>query len=154
MISVPFCSQISLDWMVRPPSSSVVSAISSCSSAFSWLADPFSFSSPSLSFLVCSWGLCSSSFPPSRLWSSRLDLSFCRRAPGLLFASGGVFLPSLPCGSVGSPGSPPLSVPLYSGGLFPGLSLFYIFRLYGFGSLPSFLSCSSGVFRPGGCSFP
>ena len=40
------------------------------------------------------------------------------------------------------------------GGLFPGLSLFCVFGLYQFGSLPSFLSCSSGVLRPGGCSFP
>ena len=70
-----------------------------------------------------------SSFSPR---SSRLALSFCRRAPGLLFASGSVFLPSLPSWSVGSPGSPHLGVPLCSGVLFPGLSLFCIF----FGSAP------------------
>ena len=91
--------------------------------------------------MVCSWGLCSPSFPPSRLWSSRLALSFCCRATGLLFASGSVFLPSLPSWSVGSPGSPRLGVPLCSGVLFPGLSLFCI-------------SCSSGVLWPGGCFFP
>ena len=79
--------------------------------------------------MVCSWGLCSSSFPPSRLWSSRLDLSFCRRAPGLLFASGGVFLPSLPSGSVGSPGFPRLSVPLYSGGALPRVGLVLCLRV-------------------------
>ena len=28
-----------------------------------------------LSLLLCSWGLCSSSFPPSRLWSSRVAFS-------------------------------------------------------------------------------
>ena len=89
-------------------------------------------------FLVCSWGLCSSSFPPSRLWSSRLDLSFCRRALGLLFASGGVFLPSLPSGSVGSPGFPRLSVPLYSGGALPRVGLVLCLRVVSV-RLPSFL---------------
>ena len=73
-----------------------------------------------LSLLVCSWGLCSPSFPPSRLWSSRLALSFCRRAPGLLFASGSVFLPSLPSWSVGSPGSPRLGCPCVRGGSSQG----------------------------------
>ena len=65
----------------------------------------------------------------STLVTSTLALSFCRRAPGLLFASGGVFLPSLPSWSVGSPGSPRLGAPLCSGGLFPGLSLFCVFGL-------------------------
>ena len=59
-----------------------------------------------------------------------------------------MFLPSLPSWSVGSPGSLRLGVPLCSGGLFPGLSLFCVFGLYRFGSLPSFLSCSSSVLRP------
>ena len=68
-----------------------------------------------------------SSFSP--LVTSTLALSFCRRAPGLLFASGGVFLPSFPSWSVGSPGSPRLGAPLCSGGLFPGLSLFCVFGL-------------------------
>ena len=45
-------------------------------------------------------------------------------------------------------------VPPWSGVLFPVLSLFCAFGLYLFGSLPSFLSCSSGILRPGGCSFP
>ena len=44
-------------------------------------------------------------------------------------------------------------MPLRSGLRFPGLSLFCIFGLYWFGFLPCFLSCSSGVLRPG-CSFP
>ena len=90
----------------------------------------------------------------SSLVTSRLAFSFCTRAPGLLFASGSVFLPSLHSWSVGSPRSPRLGVPLCSGGLFPGLSLFCVFGLYRFGSFPSFLSCSSGVLRSGGCSFP
>ena len=45
-------------------------------------------------------------------------------------------------------------IPPWSGALFPGLSLFCAFSLSLFGSLPSFLSCSSGVLWPGGCSFP
>ena len=48
------------------------SAFSSCFPAFSMLADPCYFYSPSLSLLLYSWRLCSSCFPPSRLWSSRL----------------------------------------------------------------------------------
>ena len=48
------------------------SAVSSCFPAFSRLADPCCFYSPALSLLLCSWRLCSSCFPPSRLWSSRL----------------------------------------------------------------------------------
>ena len=44
-------------------------------------------------------------------------------------------------------------VPPWSGELFPGWSLFCAVGLYLFGSLPSFLSCSSGVLRPGDCSF-
>ena len=48
------------------------SAVSSCFPAFSGLADPCYFYSPALSLLLYSWRLCSSCFPPSRLWSSRL----------------------------------------------------------------------------------
>ena len=150
-LSVP---RFLLDWMVRPPSSSVMFRRLLLFIGLLWVGRPVLFLFSVSLFLVCSWGLCSPSFPPSRLWSSRLALSFCRRVPGLLFASGSVLLPSLPSWSVGSPGSPHLGVPLCSGGLFPGLSLFCIFGLYRFGSLPSFLSCSSGVLRPGGCSFP
>ena len=88
-----------------------------------------------------------SSFSP--LVTFTLALSFCHCAPGLLFASGGVFLPSLPSWSVGSPGSPRLGVPLCSWSCPCSVS-----SVCRFGSLPSFLSCSSGVLRPGGCSFP
>ena len=70
-----------------------------------------------------------SSFSP--LVTFTLTLSFCRRAPGLLFASGGVFLPSLPSWSVGSPGSPRLGVPLCSGGTLPRVVLVLCLRLVG-----------------------
>ena len=43
------------------------SAVSSCFPAFSGLVDPCYFYSPALSLLLCSWRLCSSCFPPSRL---------------------------------------------------------------------------------------
>ena len=150
-LSVP---RFLMDWMVRPPSSLVVFHHLLLFIGLLWVGRPVLFLFSVSLFLVCSWGLCSPSFPPSRLWSSRLALLFCRHAPGLLFASGSVFLPSLPSWSVGSPGSPRLGVPLCSGVLFPGLSLFCIFGLYRFGFLPSFLSCSSGVLRPGGCFSP
>ena len=77
---------------------------------------------------------------------------FCHCAPGLLVASVSVFLPSLPSWSVGSPGSPRLGMPLRSGVLFPGYPC-SVSSVVRFGFLPCFLSCSSGVFRPGGC-FP
>ena len=118
VVSVPICSKVysELDGFVLRPLR-WCSAVSSCSSAFSGLADPFYFSSPSLSFWSVLGGRCSPSFPPfSPLVTSRLALSFCHRAPGLLFAAGSVFLPSLPSWSVGSLGSPRLGVPLCSGG--------------------------------------
>ena len=67
-LSVPLCSKVSSgldDFVLRPLR--WCSAVSSCSLAFTGLADPFYFSSPSLSFLVCSCGCCSPNFPPSRL---------------------------------------------------------------------------------------
>ena len=127
-LSVP---RFLLDWMVCPPSSSVVFHRLLLFIGLLWVGRPVLFLCSVSLFLVCSWGLCSPSFPPSRLWSSRLALSFCRCAPGLLFASGRMFLPSLTSWSVGSPGSPRLGVPLCSGGLFPGLSLFCIFGCIG-----------------------
>ena len=72
VVSVPFCSQISLDWMVRPPSSSVVFRRLLLFIGFLWVGRPVLFLFSVSLFLVCSWGLCSSSFPPPRLWSSRL----------------------------------------------------------------------------------
>ena len=67
------------------------SAISSCSPAFSGLADPFYFSSPALSFALFLGALLFefSSFSPLVLYAS---FSFCCRAPGLLVASVRVFL--------------------------------------------------------------
>ena len=116
-LSVP---RFLLDWMVSPPSSSVVFRRLLLFIGLLWDGRPVLFLFSVSLFLVCSWGLCSPSFPPSRLWSSRLALSFCRRAPGLLFASGRVFLPSLPSWSVGSPGSPRLGVPVSGGGSSQG----------------------------------
>ena len=46
------------------------------------------------------------------------------------------------------------AIPPGSGMLFPGLSLFYAFGLSLFGSLPSFLTCSSGVFAAWWLFFP
>ena len=81
VVSVPICSKVSsgLDGYVLRPLR-WFSAVSSCSSAFSGLADPFYFSSPSLSFGLFLGALLSefSSFSP--LVTSRLALSFCRRA--------------------------------------------------------------------------
>ena len=96
-LSVP---RFLMDWMVRPPSSSVVFRRLLLFISLLWVGRPVLFLFSVSLFLVCSWGLCSPSFPLSRLWSSRLALSFCRCAPGLLFASGSVFLPSLPSWSV------------------------------------------------------
>ena len=92
-LSVPW---FLMGWIVRPPSSSVVFRRLLLFIGLLWVGRPVLFLFSVSLFLVCSWVLCSPSFPPPRLWSSRLALSFCRRAPGLLFASGSVFLPSLP----------------------------------------------------------
>ena len=126
-----------------------------CSSAFSWLwSDPFSFSSPSLWSVLGGAALCA--FLLFRLLvSSRLALLFCRH---VLWAS--LFcwwcVPAFSPWLVGwfLQGLRGFGVPPWSGTLFPGFSLFCAFGLSLFGSLPSFLSCSSGVLRPGGCSFP
>ena len=124
--------------MIRPPSSSVVFR-RLLFIGLLWVGRPVLFLFTVSLFLVCSWGLCSPSFPPSRLWFSRLALSFCCRAPGLLFASGSVFLPSLPSWSVGSPGSPRLGVPLCSGGgALPRVVLVLYLRFVSV-RLPSFL---------------
>ena len=59
-------------------------------------------------------------------------------------------VPTLPSCSVGPPGSPRLALPLRSGVLLPGCTCF-VSSVYI--DSASFLSCSSGVLRPGGC-FP
>ena len=124
------------------------SAVSSCFPAFSGLADPC-FSILRLS-LFCSvlggsalrvflllafdplgWLLVLSPYP----WSSH---SFCWSVP------------TLPSWSVGPPGSPRLALPLRSGVLLPGCTCSVSSVCIG---SASFLSCSSGVLRPGGC-FP
>ena len=103
-----------------------------------WVGRPVLFLCSVSLFLVCSWGLCSPSFPPSRLWSSRLALSFCRRVPGLLFASGRMFLPSLPSWSVGLQVLCVLAYPCVQGAL-PRVVLVLYLRLYRFSSLPLLL---------------
>ena len=110
----------------------------------------FSFS------FVCSSGRCSPSFPPfspSGLLSARpLVLSPCPLGFSLLLVVCSCLLS--PVGRLVLHGLRGFGVTPWSGVLFPGLSLFCAFGLYLFGSLPSFLSCSSGILRPGGCSFP
>ena len=59
-------------------------------------------------------------------------------------------VPTLPSWSVGPPGSPRLALPLRSGVLLPGCTCSVSSVCI---NLASFLSCSSGVLRPGGC-FP
>ena len=124
------------------------SAVSSCFPAFSRLADPCSFYSPALSlcsilggsalhvFLLLAFGPLGWFFilSPSP-WSTRC---FCWSVPTL---------PSCP---VGPPGSPRLALPLRSGVLLPGCTCSVSSVCI---DLASFLSCSSGVLRPGGC-FP
>ena len=124
------------------------SAVSSCFPAFSRLADPCSFYSPALSlcsilggsalhvFLLLAFGPLGWLFilSPSP-WSTRC---FCWSVP------------PLPSCSVGPPGSPRLALPLRSGVLLPGCTCSVSSVCI---DLASFLSCSSGVLRPGGC-FP
>ena len=124
------------------------SAVSSCFPAFSRLADPCSFYSPALSlcsilggsalhvFLLLAFGPLGWLFilSPSP-WSTRC---FCW------------CVPPLPSCSVGPPGSPRLALPLRSGVLLPGCTCSVSSVCI---DLASFLSCSSGVLRPGGC-FP
>ena len=124
------------------------SAVSSCFPAFSRLADPCSFYSPALSlcsilggsalhvFLLLAFGplgwlLILSPSP----WSTRCS---CWSVP------------TLPSCSVGPPGSPRLALPLRSGVHLPGCTRSVSSVCI---DLASFLSCSSGVLRPGGC-FP
>ena len=118
VVSVPFCSQIFVPgWFVLRPLR-WCSAVSSCSPAFSGLADPFYFSSPVLSFALFLGGsalrvfLLLASGPLGWLlvlspcpWSSR---GFCWSVP------------TLPSWSVGSPrlapafGGTPCSVSWFS----------------------------------------
>ena len=124
------------------------SAVSSCFPAFSRLADPCYFYSTALSlcsilggsalhvFLLLAFGPLGWLFilSPSP-WSTRC---FCWSVP------------PLPSCSVGPPGSPRLALPLRSGVLLPGCTCSVSSVCI---DLASFLSCSSGVLRPGGC-FP
>ena len=124
------------------------SAVSSCFPAFSRLADPCYFYSPALSLLLYSWRLCSSCFPPSRLWSSRLAFhSVTVPLVYSLLLLECSYSPQLFCGS--SWVSASCLAPAFGGSL-TRVYLFCVFGLYRFGLLPS---CSSGVLRPGGC-FP
>ena len=117
VVSVPFCSKVSSGWDGSssflfggvPPSPPVHRP------SLGW--PPRSISLLRLSLFGLFLGTLLSEFSSfSPLVTSRLALSFCRRARGLFFASGSVFLPSLPSWSVGSPGSPSLGVPLCSRG--------------------------------------
>ena len=84
-----------------------------------------------LAFDPLGWLLFLSPYP----WSTR---SFCWSVP------------TLPSCSVSPPGSPRLALPLRSGVLLPGCTCSVSSVCIG---SASFLSCSSGVLRPGGC-FP
>ena len=84
-----------------------------------------------LAFDPLGWLFVLSPYP----WSTR---SFCWSVP------------TLPSCSVGPPGSPRLALPLRSGVLLPGCTCSVSSVCIG---SASFLSCSSGVLRPGGC-FP
>ena len=122
------------------------SAVSSCFPAFSRLADPCYFYSPALSlccilggsalhvFLLLAFGPIGWLFilSPSP-WST---LCFCWSVP------------TLPSCFVGPPGSPRLALPLCSGVLLPGCTCSVSSVCI---DSASFLSCSSGVLRPGGC---
>ena len=151
MVSVPFCSQIFVPgWFVLRPLR-WCSTVASCSSAFSGLAAPFYFSSPALS-LLCPWGALLFGFPPTRLWSSRL--AFRSVTVPLVFS----WL-LLVCSYLLSPvglwvlqGLNVLACPCIRGCSSQGIFVLCL-RLSRFGFLPCFLSCSSGVFCPGGC-FP
>ena len=127
-VSVPICSKVSSG--LDGSSSAVVFRRLLLFIGLLWVGWPILFLFSVSLFLVCSLGGVALRvfllLAFGHLYSS---LSCFRRAPGLLFASGGVFLPSLPSWSVGFPGSPRLGVPLCSGRLFPGLSLFCVFGL-------------------------
>ena len=65
-LSVP---RFLLDWMVSPPSSSVVFRRLLLFIGLLWVGRPVLFLFSVSLFLGCSWGRCFPSFPPSRLWS-------------------------------------------------------------------------------------
>ena len=115
-------------------------------SAFSWFwSDPFYFSS--LSLFVRSWGRYSPNFPhfsPSGLLSARPFVLWpCPLGFSLLLVVCSCLLS--PVGRFVLQGLRGFCVPLWSGVLFHGLSLFCAFGLSLFGARPSFLSCSSGT---------
>ena len=118
---------------------------------FLWVGRPvlFLFSSSLCSVLG---GLCSSSFPPTRLWSSRL--AFHSVTVPLVF-SWLLLVCSYLLSPVGLWVLQVLSIlacPCVRGCSSQGILVLCLW-LSRFGFLPCFLSCSSGVFRPGGC-FP
>ena len=113
------------------------SAVSSCFPAFSRLADPCYFYSPALSLLLYSWRLCSSCFPPSRLWSSRLAFhSVTVPLVYSLLLLECSYSPQLFCGS--SWVSASCLAPAFGGSL-TRVYLFCVFGLYRFGLLPFLL---------------
>ena len=113
------------------------SAVSSCFPAFSRLADPCYFYSPALSLLLYSWRLCSSCFPPSRLWSSRLAFhSVTVPLVYSLLLLECSYSPQLFCGS--SWVSASCLAPEF-GGFLTRVYLFCVFGLYRFGLLPFLL---------------
>ena len=119
------------------------SAVSSCFPAFSRLADPCYFYSPALPLLLYSWRLCSSCFPPSRLWSSRLAFHSVNvpLVYSLLLLECS-YSPQLFCGS--SWVSASCLAPAYGGSL-TRVYLFCVFGLYRFGLLPFLLFVYYGL---------
>ena len=113
---------------------------------------PRSISLLQLSLCSVLGGVCSSSFPPTRLWSSRL--AFCSVTVPLVF-SWLLLVYSYLLSPVGLWVLQVLSVLAcpWVQGCSSQCILVLCLRLSRFGFLPCFLSCSSGVFRPGGC-FP
>ena len=136
MVFVPFCSQI----LYLDGSSSVflrgvqpsppVSRLS-----LGWPTRAISILPPSL--LLYSWRLCSSCFPPSRLWSSRL--AFHSVTVSLVYSLLLLecsYSPQLFCGS--SWVSASCLAPAFGGSL-TRVYLFCVFGLYRFGLLPFLL---------------
>ena len=146
VVSVPLFPDFVPVWFVLRPLK-WCSAVSSCSPAFSGLSAR-SISLLQLSLCSVLGGSALSVFlllafgPLGWLWFlSPFPWSFRRFCWSV---------PTLPSWSVGPPGFPRLALPLCSGVLLPGCSCYVSSVCVG---SASFLSCSSGVLRPGGC-FP
>ena len=148
LVTVPVWSQglLYLSWLSPPYPSVVLRRLPSVCRPSLGYSPPFSFSSPSLWSVL--EGAALRSFLLLAFWSSlSLPLSFWRRVLwGFLLCWWCVpsFSPRLVGGFL--QGLRGFAVPLGSGMLFLGLSLFCAFGLSLFSSLPSFLPCSSGVF--------